>query len=136
MIEKTNKQMKVNTKLPDYLIPRTPKRGRKRVEWRRQVHEKREDFKEHALARAERQEVKQFESEKIKERRVRRGEAWREENERMLGDRIEDKNIRNRISRVFEGKVKSAVKSAQDDKERKEKRKNLFKGKVVPVRKW
>ena len=54
----------------------------------------------------------------------------------MLGDRIEDKNIRNRISRVFEGKVKSAVKSAQEDKERKEKRKNLFKGKVVPVRKW
>ena len=45
VIEKTNKQMKVNTKLPEYLIPRTPKRGRKRVEWRRQVHEKREDFK-------------------------------------------------------------------------------------------
>lgn len=54
----------------------------------------------------------------------------------MLGEKIENPRIRNRISGVFQDKIQDAISVGEKEKERREKKKALNKGKVVPVRKW
>ena len=106
------------------------------MEAKRRIHRMKEDFKDYAMVRAEHQSLRQFESEKNKERRAMRGEGWKKENLSLLGKRVDTEEYAKNISSLFDKKVEKAIDASGKAKELKEKKKLVNKGKNVPVRKW